>query len=189
MNFVSVDSWGSQAEYLRRGLDFERMWQHVDQFLTEIPGRNSITFIITYNNLSVVGIKKLLQGILEMRKKHSKDYQRIWFDTPILREPDWQNIQILPQSYHMIHEEAIDWMKQNIETRDNRLHCIKDFEIQRMERDLAYMKKGTQDVDRKRADFWKFFKEYDSRHDQNIQNTFPEMADFFHLCELEANKW
>ena len=52
MNFVSVDSWGSQAEYLRRGLDFNRMWEHVDQFLTEIPGRNSITFIITYNNLT-----------------------------------------------------------------------------------------------------------------------------------------
>ena len=108
MNFVSVDSWGPQAEYLRRGLDFNRMWDHVDQFLTEIPGRNSITFIITYNNLSIIGIKNLLQGILELRKKHSKDYQRIWFDTPILREPDWQNIQILPTSYQMIHQEAID---------------------------------------------------------------------------------
>ena len=165
------------------------MWEHVDQFLTEIPGRNSITFIVTYNNLSIVGIKKLLQGILEMRKKHSKDYQRIWFDTPLLREPDWQNIQILPPSYQMIHQEAIDWMKQNIETRDNRLHCIKDFEIQRMERDLAYMKKGTHDVDRKRADFWKFFKEYDKRHDRNIRDIFPQMSDFFNLCETEANKW
>jgi len=89
----------------------------------------------------------------------------------------------------MIHEEAIDWMKQNIETRDNRLHCIKDFEIQRMERDLAYMKKGTTDVDRRRADFWKFFKEYDKRHGKNIQDIFPEMTDFFKLCEAEANKW
>ena len=189
MNFVSVDSWGPQAEYLRRGLDFNRMWDHVDQFLTEIPGRNSITFIITYNNLSIIGIKNLLQGILELRKKHSKDYQRIWFDTPILREPDWQNIQILPTSYQMIHQEAIDWMKQNIETRDNRLHCIKDFEIQRMERDLAYMKKGTHDVDRKRADFWKFFKEYDKRHNRNIRDIFPQMSDFFNMCEVEANKW
>ena len=51
----------------------------------------------------------------------------------------------------MMHEETIEWMKQNIETRDNRLHCIKDFEIQRMERDLAYMKKATHDVERKRA--------------------------------------
>ena len=189
MNFVSVDTWGSQAEYLRRGLNFDRMWDHVDQFLTEIPGRNSITFIVTYNNLSIVGIKKLLQGILELRKKHSHDYQRIWFDTPLLREPDWQNIQILPESYQMIHEEVIDWMKQNIETRDNRLHCIKDFEIQRMERDLAYMKKQAPDLDRKRADFWKFFKEYDRRHNNDIRKVFPEMQQFFDLCEAEANKW
>jgi organic radical activating enzyme len=189
MNFVSVDSWGSQAEYLRRGLDFNRMWQHVDQFLTEIPGRNSITFIITYNNLSIVGIKKLLQGILELRKKHSKDYQRIWFDTPLLREPDWQNIQILPESYQMMHEQTIEWMKQNIETRDNRLHCIKDFEIQRMERDLAYMRKSSVDVHRKRADFWKFFKEYDKRHNHDIRKIFPEMQQFFDVCESEASKW
>ena len=69
-----------------------------------------------------------MQGILELRKKHSHDYQRIWFDTPLLREPDWQNIQILPESYQLVHEEAIEWMKENIETRDNRLHCIKDFD-------------------------------------------------------------
>jgi len=189
MNFVSIDTWGPQAEYIRRGLNFDRMWNHVDQFLTEIPGRNSITFIITYNNLSIVGIKKLLQGILELRKKHSHDYQRIWFDTPLLREPDWQNIQILPESYQMIHEEAIEWMRENIETRDNRLHCIKDFEIQRMERDLAYMRKGAPDRDRKRADFWKFFKEYDRRHDLNMREVFPEMQQFFDTCEAEANRW
>jgi hypothetical protein len=136
-----------------------------------------------------VGIKKLLQGILELRKKHSKDYQRIWFDTPLLREPDWQNIQILPESYQMMHEETIEWMKQNIETRDNRLHCIKDFEIQRMERDLAYMRKSSVDVHRKRADFWKFFKEYDKRHNHDIRKIFPEMQQFFDVCESEASKW
>jgi hypothetical protein len=107
----------------------------------------------------------------------------------LLREPDWQNIQILPESYQMLHEETIDWMKQNIETRDNRLHCIKDFEIQRMERDLAYMKKQAPDIDRKRADFWKFFKEYDRRHNNDIRKVFPEMQQFFDLCEAEANKW
>ena len=188
MNFVSVDTWGSQAEYIRRGLDFDRLWEHVDEFLTEIPGRNSITFIITYNNLSIVGIKKLLQNILELRKKHSNDYQRVWFDTPILRQPDWQNIQILPQSYQLLHEEALDWMRENIETRENRLHCIKDFEIQRMERDLAYMRKGTDNLERKRADFWNFFKEHDKRHSKDIRKTFPEMSGFFDICEREARQ-
>jgi len=189
MNFVSVDSWGTQAEYIRRGLHFDTMWRHVDEFLTEIPGRNSITFIITYNNLSIVGIKKLLEGILELRKKHSKDYQRVWFDTPILRQPDWQNIQVLPSSYQMLHEEAIDWMRENIETRENRLHCIKDFEIQRMERDLAYMRKGTDNIERKRADFWNFFKEHDKRHNKYIRKTFPEMSGFFDTCQQEALIW
>ena len=34
-----------------------------------------------------------------------------------------------------------------------------------------------------------FFKEYDSRHNKNIQEVFPQMTDFFKLCEAEANKW
>ena len=34
-----------------------------------------------------------------------------------------------------------------------------------------------------------FFKEYDARHGKNIQDIFPEMTDFFKLCEAEANKW
>jgi hypothetical protein len=89
----------------------------------------------------------------------------------------------------MMHEQTIEWMKQNIETRDNRLHCIKDFEIQRMERDLAYMRKRSVDVDRKRADFWKFFKEYDKRHNHDIRQIFPEMQQFFDVCESEASKW
>ena len=63
MQFVSVDSYGKQAEYIRHGLDYNRMMDNVDEFLDRIPHRNSITFIITYNNLSVTGLGKLLEQI------------------------------------------------------------------------------------------------------------------------------
>ena len=59
MQYVSLDSFGTQAEYIRHGLDFDLLWDRVNQFLTEIPGRNSITFIVTMNNLSVTGLGKL----------------------------------------------------------------------------------------------------------------------------------
>ena len=51
MQYVSIDTWGKQAEYIRPGLDFARLQANVERFLTEIPYRNSVTFIITMNNL------------------------------------------------------------------------------------------------------------------------------------------
>ena len=53
MQFVSVDAWGKKAEYIRNGLNFNYMMDNVDEFLDRIPVRNSVTFIITYNNLSI----------------------------------------------------------------------------------------------------------------------------------------
>ena len=37
MQYVSLDGWGSQAEYMRHGLDFDLLWDRVNQFLTEVP--------------------------------------------------------------------------------------------------------------------------------------------------------
>ena len=68
MQFVSVDSYGKQAEYIRHGLDYDRMIGNVDEFLERIPHRNSVTFIITYNNLSVTGLGALLEEIKQLRE-------------------------------------------------------------------------------------------------------------------------
>jgi hypothetical protein len=69
----SVDAFGKRAEYIRHGLDFDRMMTNVEEFLDRIPVRNSITFICTYNNLSITSMDRLLEKILELRKKYSKD--------------------------------------------------------------------------------------------------------------------
>ena len=60
MQFVSLDAWDKKAEYIRNGMNFDTVWQNVHRYLTDIPGRNSLTFIITLNNLSVSSLKTLL---------------------------------------------------------------------------------------------------------------------------------
>ena len=185
MQYVSVDTWGKHAEYIRNGLNFDMLWTNVHRFLEKVPQRTSLTFIITYNNLSVLGIKELLWNILALRRRYSKDYQRIWFDTPILREPAWQSIKLLPEEYQMIHQEAIDFMQDNVETSENRLHGFKDYEIQRMQRDLEWWKTGLEvkEMRRHRSDFVKFFTEHDRRRGTSFLTTFPQMAEFWQLCK------
>jgi organic radical activating enzyme len=187
MQYVSLDSGiGPQAEYIRHGLDFKRLQNNVETYLADIPYRNSLTFIVTMNNLSVTGFLPLMQWILDLRRRHSKTYQRVWFDTPVLRQPAWQSLQTLPESYAAKLEQARDFMLENLETESDPFHGFKDYEVQRLERDIAWMRStinvSTQDL----ADFYRFFSEHDCRRGTDFEKTFPEMLTWWRQCSLHA---
>ena len=188
MQYVSVDTWGDQAEYLRNGLDFDLLWKRVEQFLTEVPNYSSITFIITMNNLSIHRLDRLMFKILELRQKHSNTFQRVWFDTPVLRTPEWQSMQILPDYCSQKLESVKTFMASEIETEENRFKGFKDYEIQRMDRDIAWMKQGTDNVEQKKADFFRFFDEADKRHGTDFLTTFPELTKWWNECRYYANR-
>lgn len=184
MQYVSVDTFGKQAEYIRPGLNFKRLQENVERYLTEIPGRNSVTFIITMNNLVVPGIQKLLEWILELRERHNHDYQRIWFDTPLLRSPSWQSLQILPEAYMWKLEDiALKWMPMQ---HENKFKGFKDYELQRMARVVAMMQKHNADPKLKQ-DFYKFFSEHDRRHNLKFTDVFPEMVTYWDDCKYWAD--
>lgn len=187
MQYVSVDSGiGPQAEYIRHGLDFERLQNNVETYLTDIPYRNSLTFIVTMNNLSVTGFMPLMQWILNLRKTHSRTYQRVWFDTPVLRQPAWQSLQTLGESYAAKLEQARDFMMENLETTADPFHGFKDYEVQRLERDIAWMRSTINVSTRDLGDFYRFFSEHDRRRGTDFEKTFPEMLTWWRQCGLHA---
>jgi hypothetical protein len=191
MQYVSLDSGiPQQAEYIRDGLVYNRMHENVHRFLDKIPNRNSMTFIITMNNLNVEGVMKLLGWILDLRMLYSKTYQRVWFDTPLLRAPTWQSLQILPPIYAQKLSEVADWMELNRETPDKPFRGFKDYEIQRMRRNVDWMSEGSkldpEYVKLQRADFYRFFNEHDKRRDTDFLRTFPRMREFWDECKYHA---
>jgi len=192
MQYISLDSWGDQAEYIRHGLDFNLLWDRVNQFLIEIPYRNSVTFIVTMNNLSVTGLGSLMAGILGLRQLYSTTYQRVWFDTPVLRQPHWQSLQLLPESYCDQLEQLWAWMLTQAETPETRFHGFKDYELSRLDRDIAWMRAGQQldpaYLQQNKADFYRFFTEADRRHGTNFLETFPEMRAWWSECEYHARQ-
>ena len=189
MQYVSLDGWGAQAEYIRNGMNFDLVWDRVNQFLTEVPSYNSLTFIVTMNNLSVTSLEKLFAGILDLRKVHSKTYQRVWFDTPVLREPAWQSLQILPESYADKLEHLWAWMQRQIETPQDPFHGFKDYELARLDRDIAWMRPGQgKDHSQAKADFYRFFSEHDKRRGTDFLKTFPEMRSWWNECKSWANR-
>ena len=193
MQYVSLDTGiGSHAEYIRHGLDFVKCTGRADLFLEEIPYRNSLTFIITMSNLNILGLKELLRAILSARKRYSQTYQRVWFDTPILRQPTWQSLQILPVVYVKRLQDVVDWMQANLETPEKPFQGFKDYEVQRMQRVLDWMKEGwrlqPEYVKLQRADFYRFFNEHDKRRETDFLKTFPEMREFWDECRYHATR-
>lgn len=191
MQYVSLDAWFEKAEYIRNGLDFELLWNRVNQFLSEVPNRSSITFIVTMNNLSVSSLRELFVAILGLRQIYSNTYQRVWFDTPVLHTPNWQSMQILPESYAQELERIYIWMMSQVESEQNRFKGFKDYEIHRLDRDIAWMRDGVnldpEYVKRCKSDFYKFFNEHDARRGTNFLQTFPEMTEWWQECKYLAD--
>jgi hypothetical protein len=178
--FVSVDSVGEQAEYLRTGLEFERLLNNTRTFLKETSG-TEVSFINTFNLLSIPKLKQFLQMILDLRVefgyenqkeleiqppdykgfKHPpfirKRRQRVWFDIPYLRDPKWlsvQNAGFYPELVNMV-KECVDFMELNREKEDygRTYHGFKDYEIAKLKRDLAWIEQGPSTVSAQEIDF------------------------------------
>jgi hypothetical protein len=144
------------------------------------------------NNLSVTNLSSLFAGILGLRKLYSTTYQRVWFDTPVLRQPAWQSLQILPESYVDQLEQLWAWMIRQIETEATRFQGFKDYEIARLDRDIAWMRDGQKldpvYINQCKADFYRFFNEADRRHNTDFLTTFPEMSSWWRECEYHARQ-
>lgn len=201
--FVSVDSVDSQAEYIRSGLNYSLMKENVERFLLT-TNNTTVTFINTFNVLGMPKFKEYLQYILDLRKVHSKtnqgvkyipihdpynthkDYeihprQRVWFDLPLLRDPAWNAINILPKEYKSFIEEGIRFMKDNSNTED--FVGFYDFEIEKAERNLNLFNDSIIDQAVNRINFYKYIVQHDDRRGTDFVKTFPELQDFFYDCK------
>jgi len=189
---VEEKLWEQYFYYVKQlcNTNIEHFMQYVS--LDSGPHRNSLTFIITMNNLSVLGLKKQLETILSLRRYHSTTYQRVWFDTPTLRQPYWQSLQILPPVYAQRLQDVVNWMKENLETADFPFRGFKDYEVQRMQRVVDWMREGSK-LDSKyvklqRANFYRFFNEHDKRRNTDFIKTFSEMREFWEECRYYSQE-
>lgn len=70
--FTSVDAWGSRAEYIREGLDFELLKSRVEQLLS--IGNIRVSIMCTFNILSVSSIKELFEWVLALKKAYNRNH-------------------------------------------------------------------------------------------------------------------
>jgi organic radical activating enzyme len=182
--FTSLDTWGNQAEYIRTGLDLD-VWKknfHTYMTRTSYP----LTFMITFNILSVPNFKSLLSKILAWRRVYKRyaeqDVHRIRFDTPYLKEPLQYDMNILPKDEFMPYmNSALEYIKNNISPDK-----FTEIEYEKFRRVVSYMETTTYPEGKLaegRKDFYAWFSEHDRRRGTNFTQTFPELNNFFELCK------
>lgn len=209
MLFVSLDAVGKQAEYIRHGLNYDRLQNNIREFLSRTR-HTSITFINTFNLLSLPTLKDFLTMVLKLREEFGgknqkefeiacppsyginhppyqhKKFQRIWFDIPILRYPPWLYVGNLGQYGIDIVESCIEYMEQNIQQVDysDTFEGFKPYEVLKVKRDLAIMRESQppEQLIVNKRDFYLFIQELDKRRSKDFPTTFPQLTNYYKDC-------
>ena len=185
--FTSMDTWGERAEYIRTGLELELWEKNFHTYLT-LSGA-PITFMITFNIFSVTTFKSLLEKFLEWRKQYGwyegRKEHMIRFDTPYLRDPIQYDMNILPKEEFMPYMyESLKFMEDNLD--DNRADAFSTIEYEKFKRVVDYMAETVYSEEKLvegRRDFYNWFNELDDRRETDMLSVFPEMMDFYRLCQ------
>ena len=185
--FTSIDTWGPAAEYIRTGLDLKLWERNLDTYLTRT--KLPITFMCTFNILTVTNFQSLLEKILEWRVKYNgyeqNKWQRIRFDTPYLKEPLQYDMNILPKAEFMPYMKShLDFILANLD--DKNRSKFNDLEYEKFLRVVKYMESAIYTPERLkegRRDFFNWFTEYDRRRGTDFKVSFPLLVDFFETCD------
>ena len=182
--FTSCEAWGSQAEYIRNGLDFDLFIENVEYILSELP-KVTINVMATFNAMSVFSYDKLIDKIFELKKKY-KNEERYWvsaiqLDTSYLRWPQHQSVKILDREHkELILEAAKKAFYYATPEFTHKNYGFTSTEVQKIKRIYDYaISEDDFEIEKNRLDFAMFVDEHDIRRNTNFLETFPELTKLY----------
>ena len=182
--FTSLESIGNKAEWIRYGLNYNKFWHNIDRLLIEVPNLK-ITFMCTYNALSVTSFTDFLKEIYNRRLElpWDIDYPQLQVSTPYLRNPAFLTIKILDKSFRHYIDDTINFMEEY--KAGTGVAGFNNNERAMFKRILSWfdVSPEVQELKTNRQDFVKYVDEYDRRKGINFLKTFPEYTDFYNMCK------
>ncbi len=201
--FTSCDAYGKQAEYVRYGLEFDKLFSNIDKILTVLD-RVTIVVMSTFNIFSIFSYEKLIKKVHEMKLKHFNK-RRYWnsaliLDTSYLRYPQFLSFRILKGFLDVEYFNRCEkYVKFNSTYRS-----LNSFESQTID-DVGFSHKEIEKITRikdlfvsdseddniqfynEKVDFVKFIRQYEFRRDLVCLEYFPELTEFVKKIEHENN--
>ncbi len=190
--FTSLDTWGKQAEYIRHGLDLVLFKKNLIHLLEKAP-KVRVSFMCTYNILSVANFREFLEFILELKNNYkiANDpfNSRIILDISYLKDPHFMCANLAEAELLERMKSDLNFMKaHSVKNKTAGQMGFDDYELNKMERLVGFASLGVQENFKllQLLDLYKFFNEHDRRRGTNFQDIFPEYQPMWNFGKMLA---
>jgi hypothetical protein len=172
--YTSMEAVGSQAEYIRDGLDYQQWLRNMHTLLSSNTVK-AVHVMCTINALCLTTLPELLDQLLELKRTYSRE--RVNFTLNILRFPSFQSALVLPTKLrNQFRDDLSNWLAVN---GGNPL--LHEHEVNHTQRLIDYLDvvktphSDTFDMPKLLNDFGEFYTQYDSRRNKSFEQTFPKL--------------
>ena len=163
--YVSIDSWGKQAEYIRHGLDIEHFEHNLHLVLAN---GIEVGIMNTFNFLSIHNLEEFFFKMAELKNTYG---DLLTIDIPYMTSPEHLSAQISSDSH-------ISMLVDGLKTMEN-YSQFSTGEIEKFKKTVGWIRanrfKGEKLI-RHRKDFWAFVKQHDDRRGTDFKSTFPHLG-------------
>lgn len=179
--YTSVDTHGEDAEYVRHGLNYDKLLREAHNFLKAAPNVG-LTFIVTHNIFSFQNFELLLADILAMKKAHISYVEpipRVMMDLTILHSPDFMCSLVGSPEMRESFTHSLKFMKLHAESNAYPWG-FNAYERNKAQRLYEVLSAGWKNPERSledlKADLKKYLAAYDARKNVDHAKRFPEIA-------------
>jgi hypothetical protein len=176
--YTSNEAVGSQAEYIRDGLDYDQWMYNVSELL-EHDSIKAVHCMCTINALCLDSLPDLLDQLINLKKIYGRD--RVNFTLNILRFPSFQSVLVLPEALYTQYKVQL----QNFWDRNQHNPDMHEHELNHIQRLIDYLDvvktphSDVFDLPKLRNDFKQFYTQYDQRREKDFVGTFPNLANWY----------
>jgi organic radical activating enzyme len=181
--YTSMEAVGTQAEYIRDGLDYAQWLANVHTLLRSRAVK-ALHVMCTINALCLDSLPQLLDQLMDLKRLYGRD--QVSFTLNILRFPSFQSALVLPEDirtrYRVVLEE---WLYKN---RAN--PWLHEHEVNHTQRLIDYLDvvktphSDTFEMPKLLNDFRQFYSQYDGRRDKNFGAAFPKLATWYDSIQI-----
>ena len=170
--YTSCEAIGSQAEYIRDGLDFRQYLRNSEKVLEQANVRN-FGIMMTINSLCLFSITDFMDIVLQWKRKYKN--KQISISVNLLRFPSFMSPLALPEHIKKDRMLALQAWKNAHEGDPD----LTEWEMASLDRLIDYLDivktphSKTSALEMQWSDFKLFFEQYDKRRNKDIRNVFP----------------
>ncbi len=173
--YVSLDSFGEQASYIRQGLNLDNFAKNIELIKYNSPN-SQIVLMCTFNILSIASFPLLIHWI----KDQKNNGLNIVLDISYLKDPEYLRANLATPDLLIILSTCLSELKTRKE--------FSNYEVSKFNRVVDWIFDSQADVKilEQRADFYQFINEFDKRYNKNFLEIFPEYKTFYQVCKKSA---